>query len=147
MDIRESIIDCIGHTPMVKLNRVSEGLGCTLVAKLDHLNPGGSVKDRIGIAMIRDAEAKGLLKPGGTITEGTAGNTGLGLALTRELVLRMNGRIDAESEVGKGSTFTVVLPLSSSTAYARPAVERFESSGDGESLVDASTSADEPPRP
>ncbi|MBE7490821.1 MAG: pyridoxal-phosphate dependent enzyme [Planctomycetes bacterium] len=81
MDIQNSILDCIGHTPMVKLSRLSEGLGCTLLAKLDHLNPGGSVKDRIGIAMIRDAEAKGLLKPGGTITEGTAGNTGLGLAI------------------------------------------------------------------
>lgn len=86
MDIRESILDCIGHTPMVKLNRISEGLGCTLVAKLDHLNPGGSVKDRIGIAMIRDAEAKGLLKPGGTITEGTAGNTGLGLAIAANVL-------------------------------------------------------------
>jgi hypothetical protein len=83
MDVRESIIDCIGHTPMVKLNRISDGLGCTLVAKLDHLNPGGSVKDRIGIAMIRDAVARGLLKPGGTITEGTAGNTGLGLPSPR----------------------------------------------------------------
>lgn len=86
MDIRESILDCIGHTPMVKLNRISDGLGCTLVAKLDHLNPGGSVKDRIGIAMIRDAEAKGLLKPGGTITEGTAGNTGLGLAIAANVL-------------------------------------------------------------
>jgi cystathionine beta-synthase len=71
---------------MVKLNRLSEGLGCTLVAKLDHLNPGGSVKDRIGIAMIRDAEEKGLLKPGGTITEGTAGNTGLGLAISANVL-------------------------------------------------------------
>ncbi|MEZ5992198.1 MAG: pyridoxal-phosphate dependent enzyme [Planctomycetota bacterium] len=86
MDIRESILDCIGNTPMVKLNRISDGLGCTLVAKLDHLNPGGSVKDRIGIAMIRDAEAKGLLKPGGTITEGTAGNTGLGLAIAANVL-------------------------------------------------------------
>ena len=86
MDIKESILDCIGHTPMVKLNRISEGLGCTLVAKLDHLNPGGSVKDRIGVAMIRDAESKGLLKPGGTITEGTAGNTGLGLAIAANVL-------------------------------------------------------------
>ena len=86
MDIRDSILDCIGHTPIVKLNRLSDGLGCTLLAKLDHLNPGGSVKDRIGIAMIRDAEAKGLLKPGGTITEGTAGNTGLGLAIAANVL-------------------------------------------------------------
>ena len=86
MDVCESILDCIGHTPIVKLNRMSDGLGCTLLAKLDHLNPGGSVKDRIGIAMIRDAEAKGLLKPGGTITEGTAGNTGLGLAIAANVL-------------------------------------------------------------
>lgn len=81
MAILDSILDCIGDTPMVRLSRFSDGLPFTLVGKLDHLNPGGSVKDRIGIAMIRDAEAKGLLKPGGTITEGTAGNTGLGLAI------------------------------------------------------------------
>jgi cystathionine beta-synthase len=86
MDIRESVLDCIGDTPIVKLNRMSEGLGCTLLAKMDHLNPGGSVKDRIGIAMIRDAEAKGLLKPGGLITEGTAGNTGLGLAIAANVL-------------------------------------------------------------
>ena len=86
MDIRDTIIDCIGHTPIVKLGRVSDGLGCTLLGKLDHLNPGGSVKDRIGIAMIRDAEAKGLLKPGGLITEGTAGNTGLGLAIAANVL-------------------------------------------------------------
>ncbi|MCC6466280.1 MAG: cysteine synthase family protein, partial [Planctomycetes bacterium] len=81
MAIYNSILDCIGDTPTVWLRRYSDGLGFTLAAKLDHLNPGGSVKDRIGIAMIREAERQGLLKPGGTITEGTAGNTGLGLAI------------------------------------------------------------------
>jgi cystathionine beta-synthase len=82
----DSILDCIGQTPIVRLSRLSDGLACTLLAKLDHLNPGGSVKDRIGIAMIRDAESKGLLKPGGTITEGTAGNTGLGLAIAANVL-------------------------------------------------------------
>jgi cystathionine beta-synthase len=86
MAILDSILDCIGDTPIVRLNRISQGLDCTLLAKLDHLNPGGSVKDRIGIAMIRDAEQKGLLKPGGTITEGTAGNTGLGLAIAANVL-------------------------------------------------------------
>ncbi|MCC6573368.1 MAG: pyridoxal-phosphate dependent enzyme [Planctomycetes bacterium] len=86
MDLRDSILDCIGHTPMVRLSRYSKGLSCPLVAKLDELNPGGSVKDRIGIAMIRDAEARGLIKPGGTITEGTAGNTGVGLALAANVL-------------------------------------------------------------
>ena len=86
MQPKQSILDCIGHTPIVRLARLSEGLPCTLLAKLDHLNPGGSVKDRIGIAMIRDAERRGLLKPGGTITEGTAGNTGLGLAIAANVL-------------------------------------------------------------
>jgi len=86
MDIRESILDCIGDTPMVKLSRYSRGLSCNLIAKCDHRNPGGSVKDRIGIAMIRDAEARGAIQPGGTITEGTAGNTGLGLAIAANVL-------------------------------------------------------------
>jgi cystathionine beta-synthase len=86
MDIQNSILDCIGHTPMVRLSRFSDGLPVPLIGKLDHLNPGGSVKDRIGVAMIRDAEQRGLLKPGGTITEGTAGNTGLGLAIAANVL-------------------------------------------------------------
>jgi len=77
----ENIVQTIGNTPIVKLNKVVKGLKCTLLAKLEYFNPGGSVKDRIGIAMIEDAERRGLLKPGGTIIEGTSGNTGLGLAI------------------------------------------------------------------
>ncbi|HYK92744.1 MAG TPA: pyridoxal-phosphate dependent enzyme [Thermoplasmata archaeon] len=77
----ESILDLVGHTPLVPLHRVAKGLPYRLLAKLEFLNPGGSVKDRIGPAMIDAAEAKGLLKPGGTIVEATSGNTGVGLAL------------------------------------------------------------------
>ena len=76
-----NIIEAIGHTPLVRLNRVVRGFKGEYWAKCDHLNPGGSVKDRIGIAMVEDAERRGLLKPGGTIIEGTSGNTGMGLAL------------------------------------------------------------------
>lgn len=76
-DIRE----LIGNTPMLKLNHIGVKEGVNIFAKLELLNPGGSVKDRIGVAMIADAERKGLLKPGYTIIEGTAGNTGLGVAL------------------------------------------------------------------
>jgi len=76
-----NIIETIGHTPLVRLNRVARGFKGEYWAKCDHLNPGGSVKDRIGIAMVEDAERRGLLKPGGTIIEGTSGNTGMGLAL------------------------------------------------------------------
>jgi cystathionine beta-synthase len=78
----ENILTLIGNTPLVKLSKVTDGLRCLVLAKLEFLNPGGSVKDRIGVAMIDDAERKGLLKPGGTIVEPTSGNTGMGLALT-----------------------------------------------------------------
>jgi cystathionine beta-synthase len=76
-----NILEAIGRTPLIKLNRIPQGSKAQVFAKCDHLNPGGSVKDRIGIAMIEDAEKRGLLKPGGTIVEGTSGNTGMGLAL------------------------------------------------------------------
>ena len=79
--IHNSIIDAIGHTPLVKLNNVIDELSCTVIAKVEYLNPGQSVKDRIALKMIDDAEEKGLIKPGGTIIEGTSGNTGMGLAL------------------------------------------------------------------
>jgi cystathionine beta-synthase len=77
-----NILEAIGHTPLVKINRLTRGSKARVYAKCEFLNPGGSVKDRIGIAMVEDAERKGLLKPGGTIVEGTSGNTGMGLALT-----------------------------------------------------------------
>ena len=77
----DNILEAVGHAPLVRLRRLSEGLAPALYAKVDYLNPGGSVKDRIAIRMIDDAEQKGLLKPGGTIIEGTSGNTGMGLAL------------------------------------------------------------------
>ncbi len=76
-----SILDAVGRTPLVRLNRINHGLKPQIYVKADYINPGGSVKDRIGISMIDDAEQKGLLKPGGTIIEGTSGNTGMGLAL------------------------------------------------------------------
>jgi cystathionine beta-synthase len=79
--IYSSIIDAIGNTPIVKLHRVTDGLEGTITAKVEYMNPGQSVKDRIAVKMIDDAEAKGLIKPGGTIIEGTSGNTGMGLAL------------------------------------------------------------------
>src|SRR6201997_3861704 len=76
-----NILEAVGRTPLVRLNRISQGLKPQIYVKADFINPGGSVKDRIGITMIDDAEKKGLLKPGGTIIEGTSGNTGMGLAL------------------------------------------------------------------
>jgi cystathionine beta-synthase len=77
----ESILDAIGHTPLVQLNRMAEGLQAKVAVKVEMTNPGGSVKDRVALAMIAEAEQKGLLRPGGTIIEATAGNTGVGLAM------------------------------------------------------------------
>src|SRR2546421_588411 len=76
-----NILEAVGRTPLVRLNRINHGLKPQIYVKADYTNPGGSVKDRIGITMIDEAEKKGLLKPGGTIIEGTSGNTGMGLAL------------------------------------------------------------------
>jgi len=78
---RNSILEVIGNTPLIRLNRIGRGLRPTLLAKLEYLNPGGSVKDRIGVAMLEAAEKAGRIKLGGTIIEGTSGNTGMGLAL------------------------------------------------------------------
>lgn len=80
-EIRETILDAIGNTPLVRLHKVARGIRPTLAAKVEYLNPGGSVKDRIGMAMIEAAERDGTLKPGGTIVECTSGNTGVGLAI------------------------------------------------------------------
>ena len=77
-----SILDTIGHTPMVRLSRITRGVtDATVLAKIETTNPGNSIKDRMALRMIEDAERAGLLKPGGTIIEGTSGNTGMGLAI------------------------------------------------------------------
>ena len=81
MGIREGFVGTIGNTPLIRLRKASELTGCTILGKAEFLNPGGSVKDRAALAIIEDAEAKGQLRPGGIIVEGTAGNTGIGLAL------------------------------------------------------------------
>lgn len=81
MRIHQDLADTIGNTPLLKLKKASEMTGCTILGKAEFMNPGQSVKDRAALYIIKDAVAKGLLKPGGTIVEGTAGNTGIGLAL------------------------------------------------------------------
>jgi len=79
--IAASVLQAIGNTPLIRLHRASEATGCEILGKAEFMNPGQSVKDRAALGIIRDAEAKGLLRPGGRIVEGTAGNTGIGLAL------------------------------------------------------------------
>ena len=81
MEIARSVLDAIGNTPLIRLRRASEETGCEILAKAEFMNPGQSVKDRAAVYIIRDAEKKGLLRPGGRIVEGTAGNTGIGLAM------------------------------------------------------------------
>ncbi len=81
MSVLPSVLDAIGNTPLIRLARASVATGCEILGKAEFMNPGQSVKDRAALAIIRDAEAKGLLKPGGRIVEGTAGNTGIGLAM------------------------------------------------------------------
>ncbi len=84
-DVKNNIMEAIGNTPLVKLNNIVKNIKPTVLVKCEFMNPGGSVKDRIGIAMIEDAERKGTLKPGGTIVEATSGNTGVGLAIAAAL--------------------------------------------------------------
>jgi cysteine synthase len=81
VDIKPGFVGAVGNTPLIRLNRCSDETGCEILGKAEFLNPGGSVKDRAALFIIRDAEERGLLKAGGTVVEGTAGNTGIGLAL------------------------------------------------------------------
>ena len=81
MDVRDGFVGSIGNTPLIRLRKASESTGCTILGKAEFLNPGGSVKDRAALYIILDAEKRGVLRPGGVIVEGTAGNTGIGLAL------------------------------------------------------------------
>ena len=81
MDIKNNILETIGNTPLIRLNKITKGFPCTVAAKVDYFNPGNSIKDRMALKMVEVAEQEGKLKPGGTIIEGTSGNTGMGLAL------------------------------------------------------------------
>ena len=81
MNKASTLTESIGQTPLIRLNHLSDATGCEILGKAEFMNPGGSVKDRAALGIVRDAEAKGLLRPGGTIVEGTAGNTGIGLTV------------------------------------------------------------------
>src|SRR5436309_2380352 len=84
MDIKPDVIAAIGNTPLIKLRKASEITGCMILGKAEFMNPGQSVKDRAALFIIKDAVARGTLKPGGTVVEGTAGNTGIGLAIVAD---------------------------------------------------------------
>ena len=131
MSIRpaRSVIDLIGDTPLVRLNKVSDETGCEILGKAEFMNPGGSVKDRAALGIIREAEASGALKPGGTIVEGTAGNTGIGLAMVgralgyRVVIVfpRTQSREKAEAIRLMGAELIQVdaVPYSNPNHYAR----------------------------
>lgn len=128
-DAARSIIDLIGHTPLLRLNKVSEETGCEILGKAEFLNPGGSVKDRAALGIIREAEKSGALKPGGTIVEGTAGNTGIGLAMVgRALGYRVvivfprtqsKEKADAIRLMGAELIMVDAVPYSNPNHYAR----------------------------
>ncbi|MGL4564682.1 MAG: pyridoxal-phosphate dependent enzyme, partial [Halioglobus sp.] len=99
MRTASDVTQLIGNTPLLRLREVSERTGCTILGKAEFLNPGGSVKDRTALGIIRAAEASGELRPGGRIVEGTAGNTGIGLTLLANAL---------------GYTSTVVMPITQS---------------------------------
>src|SRR3954462_13198205 len=80
----DNVVELVGNTPLVRLNSVTEGIAATVLAKVEYFNPGGSVKDRIALRMIEDAERSGALQRGGTIVEPTSGNTGVGLAIVAQ---------------------------------------------------------------
>src|SRR5271155_6132970 len=81
MPFSPTVVEAIGNTPLIRLRAASEATGCTILGKAEFMNPGGSVKDRAALAIIRDAVARGALRPGGVIVEGTAGNTGIGIGM------------------------------------------------------------------
>lgn len=104
MHIYEDILNVIGNTPLVKVKRLSQGLSCNLYAKLEFLNPGGSVKDRIGYRMVLDAEKQGRIKPGDTLIEPTSGNTGIGIAMAGavkgyKVIITMPEKMSMEKQV------------------------------------------------
>lgn len=129
MTITNSVLDLIGNTPLMRLNRLSEETGCEILGKCEFLNPGQSVKDRPALGMVRDAEASGRLKPGGTIVEGTAGNTGIGLAMVGaalgyKVVIVMprtqsKEKKDAVRNLGAKLVEVDAVPYSNPNHYAR----------------------------
>ena len=118
MRVYDTVLQAIGNTPLIRLNKVTDGLPVTMLAKVEYLNPGGSVKDRIGLSMIEDAEQRGVLKPGGTIIEATAGNTGAGLALVADRVVVV---ADGEPQVA----YPVVARTPRTLADVAPVLDRL----------------------
>ena len=125
MNYAQSIVELIGSTPMVKLNSVTEGITATVLVKLEYLNPGGSIKDRIALKMIEEAEAEGKLTPGGVVVEPTSGNTGVGLAMVaqqkgyRSVFVAVSKVAQEKRDVLRAYGADVVVGLTGSTPIRR----------------------------
>src|SRR6266436_840574 len=126
MKIRDGFIGTVGDTPMIKLRRASEETGCTILGKAEFLNPGGSVKDRAALFIIKDAEERGLLRRGGVVVEGTAGNTGIGLcACWQRPRLPPRHRHARDAEQGKEGHATLVRRRSASRCVSAHPLPHF----------------------
>jgi len=120
-----SILQHIGRTPLVSLERVGRGIGVPVLAKCEHLNPGGSIKDRIAVAIVQDAESRGVLRPGMTLVEATAGNTGVGLALVAAargygLVCVMPEKMSLDKRVALAALGAEVVITPNATCWTAP---------------------------
>lgn len=130
MAIYNDVTETIGNTPLVRLNRVTEGLKATVLAKLEYFNPANSVKDRVGLAIIEAAEESGALQPGGTIVEGTSGNTGIALALVGaargyKVILTMPETMSTERQIML-KAFGAQIELTPGSAGMQGAVDRAQ---------------------
>ena len=120
-----NILEAIGQTPIVKLNRIGKDLTCELYVKCEYLNPGGSIKDRIGYAMVRAAEQSGKIKPGDTLIEPTSGNTGIGIALAGAVlgyavIITMPNKMSHEKQVVLEALGAKIYRTPSEAAYDAP---------------------------
>src|SRR5688572_23127960 len=123
--IFDSILDAVGNTPMVRLARIGRDLPCELVAKCEFMNPGGSVKDRIGVRMLLDAERAGRIKPGDTLIEPTSGNTGIGIALAAavrgyRVIITMPEKMSQEKQVVLEAVGAEIIRTPTEAAWDSP---------------------------
>jgi len=123
--IHDSILSCVGNTPLVRLSSITKGLGREVLAKCEYLNPGGSVKDRIGVRMLLDAEASGRIKPGDTLIEPTSGNTGIGLSLAAavrgyRMIITMPEKMSKEKQVALEALGAEIIRTPTEAAWDAP---------------------------
>src|SRR6185369_17853672 len=136
--IHDNILQCVGRTPTVRLNHVTRGLHAEVLGKCEFLNPGGSVKDRIGVYMLEEAERRGEIKPGDTLIEATSGNTGIGIAMAAAmrgyrmiLVMPENQSIERRQTMRVFGAELVLTPKAGGMEMARDVAEQLRDEGKG----------------